>query len=374
MKWIIDFFFLFSILLICNCFGSAGNEFAVFSKQSRLRWSPYTINEDCPIFVDSNVGRLGLGDELERLIYSLNIAKFFEATLLLDGGLILGSIEKRHSGSASYSKVADILGIRFLKNITSMNMQFGPLKEIVMSFPDLVELNKGLRNSSLRLHCRTLIRSDVGSCNGGWCPVVYPGHNFVNEVSWLLRNNSAKSYCLESKLGFPIKSLKQPNKLNVVWHIRTGDIALYNNKVLYYDTLLRTLLDSTEMKRKDIGQRLQLVFESQEKVPFLESEFPTARFNIGKDIFSSICTFLTSDIFISCGSTFALVLAFAQQPHHPIIFEEVRKETYLGSYSREHTVRQRHIFTKDVAVLLEEGKPIMRIEEVKRLVTTILNH
>jgi len=52
---------------------------------------------------------------------------------------------------------------------------------------------------------------------------------------------------------------KQPKTLNVVWHVRTGDITLYNNEVIYYDTLLQTLLDSTEMKRKDIGHSLQLV-------------------------------------------------------------------------------------------------------------------
>jgi len=135
------------------------------------------------------------------LIYALNVAKLFEATLLLDGGLILGSTENIHSGSSIYNKVADILGIRFLGNFTQMNERFGPLKELSISFPDIVALSKGLHNSSLQLHCRTIIRSDIGSCKGGWCPVVYPGHNFVKEVNWLLRNNTAKKYCNESNLG-----------------------------------------------------------------------------------------------------------------------------------------------------------------------------
>jgi len=45
--------FIYGLLQIRNC---ECNEFAIYSEKSYLDWSPYMINEDCPIFVDGNVG------------------------------------------------------------------------------------------------------------------------------------------------------------------------------------------------------------------------------------------------------------------------------------------------------------------------------
>jgi len=371
---------LFTLIAFSNCPFLNSISYATYDKESFLNWSPYTIRDECPIFFHGQVGMSGLGDELEHLIYFLNVAKTLEASLILDGGLTAGSSSKKHIGSMSYNKVAEILGANYQHNLSSIFARYGPLTEKYLTFPEVLEFKKALLAGTERLPCRTIIRSYIESCDGGWCPVVYPEHNFVKNVNWILRNNSAKQYCHQSNLGFPMKSesketskevQKKKKSINVVWHVRTGDLALHRN-VIYYDVLLRTLLDGIEMTRKDIGHKLQLVFESQEKVPFLENEFPAARFNIGKDIFSSVCTFLTSDIFISSGSTFAVVLGFAQQPRHPIIFEEVRKEVIWGDFSKKHTLRQRHIFTKDDAILLDEGKPLMRKEDVQRLLKTVL--
>jgi hypothetical protein len=81
--------------------------------------------------------------------------------------------------------------------------------------------------------------------------------------------------------------------LNVAWHIRTGDVNLhfdpaYFHTVMKYLQLALSPPPNSESTMEDgtppPSYRLQLVFESQDRVEFLESIFPDATFNIGKYI------------------------------------------------------------------------------------------
>ena len=80
--------------------------------------------------------------------------------------------------------------------------------------------------------------------------------------------------------------------LNVVWHIRTGDVKLHAEPT-YFHTVMKHLQlalapTSSSSQSSPSGNvtspnyRLQLVFESQERIEFLENMFPNATFNIGK--------------------------------------------------------------------------------------------
>jgi hypothetical protein len=125
------------------------------------------------------------------------------------------------------------------------------------------------------------------------------------------------------RIGYGVSNCKTPT-VNVHWHVRTGDIELHKD-TSYYDTLLRNLLTVLSAKKSDIGKRIRIAFESQKSVPFLTKLIPAAKFHVGRDIVDAVCGFLTSDIFVSSGSSFAVLLAFAPR-NRPVIFEEVRKE------------------------------------------------
>lgn len=101
-----------------------------------------------------------------------------------------------------------------------------------------------------------------------------------------------------NQLGFDIcgsttsdsSSSKAEIALNVVWHIRTGDVKLHAEPT-YFHTVLKYLKlalssspstsDNSTSDSTTPNYRLQLVFESQERVEFLENMFPDAIFNIG---------------------------------------------------------------------------------------------
>mmetsp|Transcript_35 Transcript_35/g.62 ORF Transcript_35/g.62 Transcript_35/m.62 type:complete len:365 (+) Transcript_35:47-1141(+) len=334
-----------------------GIDHAIFSEDSILEWDPYKINNHCPRFVEAGVGNAGLGDELEHFIYSLNIAKLFEAIILIHGGLISGS-KISHIGSAKYSDIAELLGIQALPLSFVVENNYS-LHRIDLSFSKALELKGSLLDGTGQLPCNTTIRSDINSCQGQWCPVMLPEFDFIKNVASIIKNNRAKSTCIVFGRGFG-PSCKSA-AINVVWHIRTGDIDLHKEDSNYFNTLLTNLLFVLSANESDIGSRIHLAFETQLSVPFLERLVPAAKFHVGRDILDTVCSFMTSDIFISSGSSFALVLAFSKR-NQPIIFEEVRKEA----------LKQRHIFREEHAILLERGQPVMKLDEVKEKVEAAL--
>jgi len=142
-------------------------------------------------------------------------------------------------------------------------------------------------------------------------------------------------------------------RVNIVWHVRTGDISLHNN-VMYYNNFFSLLVGIFGIKRRKVKRLLNVVFESQHPIPFLNSSFPHATFNVAHNITSTVCNFLTSDVFISSGSSMSAVLAFAK-PLHPIILEERRKEINWEHFIAQSSIQQPHMFTKEMSLHVVNG-------------------
>ena len=275
-------------------------------------------------------GWAGLGDELEHYIYFLNVAQLLEATIVLQGGLVDGS-NVHHIGSSEYPKIAKMLGVSnspHRNNITALIAAAAVGGEttrfnfVRISFPDAMSIRKTAMNSSSSgggemssLPCHSVISSPIDSCHGGkWCTwIAGPGHHFVTNVRpYLTRNHTARNNCINKQLGnlsfyhslVPHLTLKpkigfdvcsSTNSLpdvvlNVVWHIRTGDVKLHAEPT-YFHTVMKHLQlalaptssasESSSGNLTSPSYRLQLVFESQERIEFLENMFPNATFNIG---------------------------------------------------------------------------------------------
>jgi hypothetical protein len=114
-------------------------------------------------------------------------------------------------------------------------------------------------------------------------------------------------------------------------------------------------------------QEYNVTFVSQKNVDFLEllSLFPKSVVlydNIS--LLETVCTFLTADILITSGSSFAPVTAAFGQPFRPIIFEERRKDVFENDSMFDH-----HYYSSKSAVLLEDGELVsFSIYEVRSLI------
>jgi len=133
-----------------------------------------------------------LGDELEHFIYSLNIAKLFEATILVHGGLISGSTTG-HIGNAQYPDIAALLGIHPVP--ASFAEKYSPQHKMELSFSQAIYFKETLLNGTAQLLCNTTIVSNIYSCEG-WCPLMLSEFDLIKNVSPILQNSRAKSTCI----------------------------------------------------------------------------------------------------------------------------------------------------------------------------------
>lgn len=305
-----------------------------------------------------------MGDELEHFIYFLNIAKLMEATIIVIGGLANAS-SSGHLGKSQYPNMANFLGIELRYNMTFVEENFKPLRRFSMSFDEIIRFRKQLEKGSATLQCGSIISSDIYSCKGQWCPMVRSDFDFMQNIASIIQRKSVRDICIQQRNGF---YECDRNVVNIVWHVRRGDINIHED-MSYYDTVANNLLRSLSAERNDLGNRIRLHFELQQPDQQLEKLFPNATSFVDEDIFKSVCRFLTTDIFISSGSSFAIVLAFSKSSK-PIIFDEVRKEITLFNAS----VARTHLFSSHRAVLLVNGKPLLEEFKVRKSIQKAISN
>ena len=199
------------------------------------------------------------------------------------------------------------------------------------------------------------------SC-AGWCPHNFRGYSALRDVQHLLRQNSAQAECRRKGLGFP---RSPPDAVQMVWHVRTGDVCL-NCRTSYYVRLFRSLKAALGG-----GRKVQLTFESQHVLQFPDGrlqdapEFAGASFRVNASLKETVCRFLTTDVLATTGSSLpAMVVAFAP-PWRPIVVEERIKGRIW-----EIT----HYNTREGAVLLMNGVVVSHsAQELSVLLRTALD-
>ena len=163
-------------------------------------WNPHVINNaSCPKFVLAELGTEGMGDQLEHYLYSLNLAKLLDATLVVDG-FVSGALfsSRGHSGFSVYRWVAErLLGINMEWNATYVSSVYQPTT-ISLKYDDVTaakskEIAGGPTTSSLLLPCNTMATSSIWDC-GSWCHLKRPFVGFT-ELGWILRQNQGYEKC-----------------------------------------------------------------------------------------------------------------------------------------------------------------------------------
>jgi hypothetical protein len=288
-----------------------------------------------------------LGDQLEHWAFCLHVAQMVNATLALMGGDAFS--HSRHSGGEDYRLVADMLGIQFKYDETTAALA-GPVRS--MNYDKLVELYQ--RGETLP--CNSSVRAAIRSCGGGkWCDN-RPGIQTLSSVLWTMRRNHAREACHGLGLGTP----RSPGVVNVLLHVRTGDICLRCKDVAYYERVVGFVQRAVAS-----GAMLRIRFESEHRLPALRAAFPTAEFT-QSSIMGAVCGFLTSDVLVTPGSSFSPYVAAFAPPWKPVVFEERRKEVGLMEQWLKLPV-SRHFFTEKEAVLMEDGVPMLDASELQAL-------
>ena len=162
---------------------------------------------------------------------------------------------------------------------------------------------------------------------------------------------------------FDRKNAKNDHTINILWHVRKGDITLHARNENYYTSVLDRLLDAIGSRREQLGRNVILKFISEGNLSNIQQVIPAAEFNHDvNSLEDDVCFMLTSDILITDGSSLVYVVTFGSSDS-PLIIEERRKENHqhLEGGKLLQTpmkgIKQQHIFTENIAILLDDGNP-----------------
>ena len=184
----------------------------------------------------------GFGDQFERYAHLLNIARLLKATA------VTTFTNSGQVGSHEYIKLARVMNINmdlqneYTKYNISQNFSFRSLDE-VMKIHTEIQLNGG---SSPRLPCHSVVHVNMYDCSGTWCSFMLKE---IHEVKWILKNNSFVSYCAKNKLGFK----RERGKVNVLWHVRNGDLCIRCKDPRYFDPLLQLIRTAMQSKAQAVS-------------------------------------------------------------------------------------------------------------------------
>lgn len=312
----------------------------------------------CPVYFKCDTGAAGLGDQLEHFVYCMYCAKLLNATVVSDG-LNRGNMAFLRGGN-QYGDATELLGLHSLA-LGGVHTRDMPEKKMAMS--EVLSLHEKLRDGSIAPSCGVVYTSDIYSCPGhplgSWCDLS-PVYDCLKAVVWSLRSTHAREKCFQRKLGFH----KFSPKVNIVWHVRVGDVCLHC-EAGYFIELFALLKGASPA----ISSSHHLVFESQSELPFLHglAVFENATFNSNSTIAETICNFLTSDVLITSGSSFSAFIAAFSKPWSPVVFEERRKE----AASRESTVAH-HFLNPEEAILMEDGRPTLSTEALSLVLESVI--
>ena len=346
--------------------------------ESMTAWSPYKVSDECPIYVYCQSIDKGFGDKMVWYIYCMNVAKIFEGALLVDPDMWQAVSEdwegQPHKDSEQYYNIAkDIFGIKFqpgTKRFIEELVLERKFSKQIWKFREIFDYFEGIRRNGTAFHpirCNTIIESYVGSCAGSDCTMAVSKYQFIDSVKWVLRSSSnVRRNCELKNLGF-----KYDDKMiNVMWHIRTGDLCLHCKDPNYVADVYDYLVELVGLKKKDVKEFMNTFIESSYALSELSDNTVGMHLKFTQNkLEESICKFVTSDVYIGSGSSLSSILAFAEE-NSPIIMEDRRKVLKRWGDSELQQFEQNYFFSN--AIHINEGKPLQSDNEMRRLVQTIL--
>jgi hypothetical protein len=210
----------------------------------------------------------GLGDQLERLLLGMSVSylhKYSQITLVVDDKF--GTVSQHLKGG--YEEIFRLLGLptyRFLQ-LSTVNRHFKPVRRLVLNNYRAI-----LDKAPTLIKCGEMHEIDIYDSCIGWCPYFFIGETqkilkpllrsaYKNESKCLNHkfkkiihvNESSLTISFSANLKISNEEIPRintavhegslsnfspinPEKLNIVWHVRSGDICLHcstNGKFMY---------------------------------------------------------------------------------------------------------------------------------------------
>lgn len=322
-------------------------------------------NDSCPIYFSCKTMSNGLGDQLERYTYCLHVAKLLGlngSDMLVQG---FAHAPEKHTGANELPEIAAFLGIETEAtrglSVSTLRKGRNRLPVWQVSLYQVFQMHARLLEGDWELPCGAVYTSEMNSCHG-WCTRKTERYTALEDVQWTKRGNHVRQKCHAAGLGFP----EQRSAVQVVWHVRNGDICLQCRADFY--TELHAQL------RAALGQRpMAMTFESQRPIQFNSKpqlrdlpQFKGATYNHNATLLASICTFLTADVLITTGSSLPVFVASFGDPWQPILFEERVK-------GGNNPFIPLHYHHPESAVLMKQGKIIsLSADELRHLFDVML--
>jgi len=342
-------------------------------------WGPYiTPDEACPRYILVNLGKDGMGDQLERLSMGLALAiKHQGFTVVVSEPLGHHSL---HDKTGRYKNVYhDTLGLPEFPQLSDVLARHAKnswkiLRRRVPKQSEYLSYLRGEANMRDKEACNVLLDVDVYDVCNSWCPFIF-GWEVQAVIKRLLRSSysyagrrACNDYAIRNNIGLmkfvsasdselASGATAAANTVNVVWHVRRPALKTDESQMNcrtcsdgYFDKVLKILSGVTTGSSGSSGSggsagaavgRNRTMFHSiitnidkDSQHALLEKEMYTKTFGkdfrlLMGDVKEAVCTALTADILISTGSTFASALALFTPQHQPLLLEEQRHTKHL---------------------------------------------
>jgi hypothetical protein len=324
-------------------------------------------NATCPKFICVDVKKQGLGDMLSRIFSGMASAYLSHTTLIFLSDSWTGSV---HYSKGYHHVFENELGVPMSKFLLLKDAvkQFNPSILSGVLFPDKSIFDPTFANS---MPCNSVIHmADLNTCTvagvqNAWCfsyitssiqSIIRP---FFDE-SILMREAKA----LERIIVYP--EYFKLSHLNVVWHVRTGDLCLRCTNATFYENIERYLSSAIgKLPRKNI-----VVHEAEKgtaKVPKLFENIPNTVFHINDDISLAVQMFLNCDILITTGSSFVNHVALFTPLFRPIVLQASDKDAvkqYHDDFGHRQVnlklVRDRYAIIEGRAIRIDDDGNIIQ--------------
>jgi hypothetical protein len=268
-----------------------------------------------------------MGDMLQSMYVALSLAIVTKSTLVVPDNWGTYSFHmmknfKSRSLKVGYQGVFyDVLGLPRLTKVTEIRdykrfiWRSGAFDQYFYR-PELFAANAP---------CRSFTTIETRSCGpkrDEYC-VFKHGHVVYETVHPLLRD--ARMHSNDHCRSASLRSLGlAEDRVNIVWHLRTGDICLKCDTMDYFQRIHSFLAAATN------GTAYQniLVFQhpDQIKSQLILAAIPRSVAYTSAVIEDVVCLFLRTDVLISTGSSFPQAISVFSEPFRPIYLTEMAKE------------------------------------------------
>ena len=330
--------------------------------------SIYSVrNASCPKFIAVDVKKQGLGDMLARIFSGIAAAYTSHTTLIFLSESWRGSVHYSKGYHNIFENELYVPMSKFML-LSDVLKKYNPAVLKTPLFPDRSIFDPGFAST---MPCNSVIHmADLNTCTLGGVQNAWCFSHIASTVQSVIRPFFDESIMmreakhLSRNLGFP--QYFNQSHLNIIWHIRTGDLCLRCTNETFYENIERYLsLSLGKLRRTNI-----IVHEAEKgsnRVAMLFTNIPNTVFHISDDITQAVQMFLGCDILITTGSSFVNHVALFSPLFHPIILQATDKDAvkqYHDDFGHKNvdlkSIRDKYAIIEGRAIRIDDDGNILQ--------------